>query len=206
MQAWYENLSLIETIYFWSASVGGVLFAVRLVLLILGGDHGDMHGDVADGGDLGDADAGDAGDSGAGHDAGADLHLLTFQGITAFLMLFGLVGMAFARDFLMSAYISLPAGVGAGVAGAWICAKLVQMLMRLQSSGTIDLRDAIGKEGSVYLTIPAGGTGKVQVVVQERLMELAARSVDEAQAIPTGERVWVDRIVNGNVLVVATRQ
>lgn len=42
--------------------------------------------------------------------------------------------------------------------------------------GTINIRNAIGSEGSVYLAIPKNGTGQVQVIVQGSLKTFDAFS------------------------------
>jgi hypothetical protein len=60
----------------------------------------------------------------------------------------------------------------------------------------------VGQEGSVYLTIPEKDVGKVQLTVQGRLSVMDARATDGA-ALPTGTRVKVVRVVDGNILEVA---
>ncbi len=57
------------------------------------------------------------------------------------------------------------------------------------------------QEGSVYLTIPAEGTGKIQITVRGSLGIYNAVS-ERKEEIKTGSRVLVDRVVSGNVLVV----
>ena len=44
-------------------------------------------------------------------------------------------------------------------------AQLMLGLARMQASGTVDLRNAIGETGSVYLRIPAKGEGRGKVTV-----------------------------------------
>jgi hypothetical protein len=61
----------------------------------------------------------------------------------------------------------------------------------------------VGQSGDVYLSIPAhrGGTGKVHITLQERLMELDAVTTEEF--IDTGARVLViDTIAPATVVVV----
>ena len=74
-------------------------------------------------------------------------------------------------------------------------------MTKLQSDGTLRLSDAIGQQGKVYLTIPAGGAGQVQVGFQGRLMIFEAMSSNK-EAIKTGEPVVVIDVVGGNTLVV----
>ena len=61
--------------------------------------------------------------------------------------------------------------------------------------------NAIGQEGSIYLTIPAGGVGKVQVTVQDHLRIFSAVARKQGR-IRTGERVTVVGVSSGNTLVV----
>jgi membrane protein implicated in regulation of membrane protease activity len=71
-------------------------------------------------------------------------------------------------------------------------AWLFRTLMRLQSSGNLDIANAIGLTGRVYLRIPKAGqgTGKVTMLVQERSLEIDAFT-DEEQEIKTGQAVKV---------------
>jgi membrane protein implicated in regulation of membrane protease activity len=73
---------------------------------------------------------------------------------------------------------------------------------KLQSEGTLDVWNALGKEGTVYLTIPPTGKGIVQINVQDTLRELSAVSKDKTE-IKTGERIVVVDIVGGSTLVVS---
>lgn len=182
------GFSGMEIFFLVSAAVGGGVFVLRLVLqLIVGVDDADTdltagHGDVAHA------------------DADLSFKLLSLQGLTAFFMMFGLVGFAMLRGSGVSEGPALVAAVAAGLAAVWVIGKIFASVRRLQSSGTIDTARAVGGGGTVYLSIPAGGTGKVQVVVQGRLREFDAVSAS-GEGIPTGGPVRVVE-VRGSVLVV----
>lgn len=210
----FGDMTGVDKVFLACAGFGGVLFMVRLVLMIMGAHtDADVHadGDIGDMGDIGDVHV-DAGhvdvDAHADIDADGDVHgsdasfrLLTLQGITAFFMMFGLVGLAMRKGSAQSEGLAMLAAVGGGGVALWIMAKITQMVMGLQSSGTLNLRNAIGQEGRVYLTIAEGQTGKVQVAVQGRLVELNAVGFD-GKGFKTGETVWVTGIQSGNILVV----
>jgi membrane-bound ClpP family serine protease len=158
---------------------------------------GDLHADI-------DMTAGDADLTGgdAGHpDADASFKLLSFQGLTAFFMMFGLVGLALLNQSKVGEGLAILGALIAGMITVWVVSKIFSVARRFQSSGTIDNTKAIGEEGTVYLNIPAEGTGKVQVVVQNHLRIFDAVS-DLKEEIKTGERVMVTRVVSGNVMVV----
>ncbi|MBN2511570.1 MAG: NfeD family protein [Sedimentisphaerales bacterium] len=186
----------LELVFVLCAILGGGLFVVRLILMFLGGGHGDTDATAVDYPDAGGADFHhDMSDS-------SDLSFksLSLQGLTAFFMMFGLVGWAMLRQSKLPAGISLIGAAAAGAGTVWLVKQIFRWAGALQSSGTLNLHNAVGCEGTVYLTIKPGQTGKVQVTVQGRLMELDARSESD-QEIKTGEPIRVVHISN-NILIV----
>jgi membrane protein implicated in regulation of membrane protease activity len=155
---------------------------------------------------IGVQDADDATDISVGHadvthaDADVSFKLLTLQGLTAFFMMFGLVGFALLRENKAGNGVALIGALAAGVGTVWIIGRIFGAVKKLQSSGTIDNASAVGEQGSVYLTIHARGTGKVQVTIKGRLREMDAVSTT-GEEISTGERIKVSA-VNGSTLVV----
>jgi membrane protein implicated in regulation of membrane protease activity len=189
--------------YLICASAGFVLLVVRIILMIAGIGHGadvDTHVDVHT--DIHGGDAGGHDVSGHGHhgDSDTSFKMLTLQGIMGFLLMFGLTGYVLNGTYVLGSIISAAGATTAGLASMWIIAKLFSMLMKLQSSGTIEIANAVGQEGNVYLTIPPGGVGKVQVVVQGRLQEFEA-VCDSKTELKSGETVLVV-YYKGNTLVV----
>ena len=63
------------------------------------------------------------------------------------------------------------------------------------------MKDAVGAEGKVYLSIPENGTGRAMITVGGSLREFDAVSAD-GQRLETGLPVKVVR-VDGNTVVVA---
>jgi hypothetical protein len=204
------QFSGLEGLFLVCAVVGGLLFVVRLVLQFVGGDaagHHDVssamdaaHGDISDasfhdaGTDFQDADANI-------HDSYLSFKILSFQGLTAFFMMFGLVGLAMMKQTGQGPVPSLCAAIAAGVGTVWVIGLIFREAGTLQVSGNINLRNAIGQEGEVYLTIPSSGTGKARVTVQERLRIYDAVSTGD-EKITTGQRVRVVDVTPQDVLVV----
>lgn len=177
---------VIDTVFLWSAILGGGTFAIRTVLQLLGvgGDHGaDVH------------------DAHSGADADAGFRILSLQGLSAFFMMFGLVGLALVRESGVAPGLALGIAVIPGVLSVWLIGQMFRWMAKLQSSGTLNLYYAIGEEGSVYLTVPRDGIGQVQVVVQGRLGVFPARE-HEGLEVATGTRVRVVSVAAGDVLVV----
>jgi membrane protein implicated in regulation of membrane protease activity len=185
MEAFYNSLSPVQKIFLFSAVLGGVIFILRMILMLVGmGDH-DFNDDISD----------------AHADADASFKLFSLHGLTGFFMMFGLVGLGLSRQFWVPDLVAGVSGALAGLATVYMIGKVFSGMTKLQSDGTLRLSDAIGQQGKIYLTIPPAGTGQIQVAFQGRLMIYDAVSADK-KTIRTGEQVVVIDIVGGNTLVV----
>lgn len=193
------------------------------------GDHGGDFGGAHDG--LGGHSAGSPHDSGAFHQAGtghaASVHggqhagtghagssghaaplsnwyfgLITFQTLVAALTFFGLAGMT-AHSAQMSSPLPLVVAVAGGVAAMFGVHGMMRTLQRLRSDGTERIEGAVGREGTVYLSIPGHnqGCGKVSLVLQNRMVEYDAMTSGEA--LPTGAPVIVVGLLGLGTLEVA---
>ena len=143
-----------------------------------------------------DADHGESGHH------GLSLHLFSLRSVIAFLAVFGWGSLAVSRaghPMIAALIVGLVLGNLAMLAVSFVMAWFVSM----QSNGAIDLRNAVGLPGTVYLPIPAArsGQGKVNVLLQERFVECDAVS-DEETPISTGESVIVVGVTNEQQLVV----
>jgi membrane protein implicated in regulation of membrane protease activity len=185
----------MHLVYLITAAVGCTLLAAQLglQLLGLGGDAADVgHGDLGDLGDghvggleidhVGDLDHADAGQS------NLFFGILSFKTLTAFLAFFGLSGLACEELGLESEPLILAISTTAGLSSAVVVAMLMRLLVGLQSSGTLDLRRAIGKTAKV-------GSGKIHVIVDGREVELNAMT--RGDEVPTGALVEVVQRLDG---------
>jgi membrane protein implicated in regulation of membrane protease activity len=186
-----NSLSGLEKVFVACAVIGGTLFIIRLILQFMGLHDADAGTDV-------DASAIDADSLG---DSDISFKLLSLQGITAFLLMFGLVGLAMSKQTEAGAFWSIIVAAAAASVTVWLMARFFAWMSRLQSSGNISTSNAIGLQGTVYLNIPAEGAGKVEVVVQNRLRIYDASSADKTP-LKTGEKIKVKAVVAGNTLVV----
>lgn len=191
----FEYLSGVDIMFLGCAIVGGGMFILRSIMLLIG-----LAGD--DGHDGGGADV----DADMSHGDGApvaDFKMVTLHGLTAFLMMFGLVGFLVLRKDGQATWVAGTAAVAVGTVTMFIIAKIFQSSRKLSSDGTIYPADAVGASGSVYLTIRPGEIGKVQVTVRNALKVFDARAKDAAAEIKTGEHVKV--VEASDVLVVERR-
>lgn len=202
MVEYLSGLTVLEQIFLFSAVVGGALFLLRLVLMIVGGDADGGDADIDVDMDLDGAGEGDVSDLGdADSSTDASFKVLSLQTLTGFFMMGGLVGLAMCHSG-QPPQAAVAASLAAGLATVWVTAKIFRFFVRLQSSGTVRIENAVGRTGVVYLTIPARGTGKVHVRVQRRLREYGAVAAN-GQELQTGTPVVVTKVGSGNTLVVA---
>lgn len=187
------NFNGVEIFFLICAGIGGFFVLVKLILQFSGGHvDADMDTDLQ-------IEAG-------GHHADSDVgfKILSFHSLSSFLMMFGLVGLALYRQNRSGFVLALVGGTLAGMVSVWVIGKLFQYAARLQSSGTMETASAMGSTGTVYLTIPEKGTGRVSISFHGRLREFDAVSGD-GRKIPTGTAIRVVQ-VNASVLVVESLQ
>ena len=195
-----EGLNTLEIFYLFCALLGGILVVFRMIMQVLGAADVDMDS----GGDAGGGMGGDVGGDASGHDdSDAGFKLLSMHGLSSFMLMFGLVGFIVYHQEHAGVALSLVAAVFAGYLSVWIIKKIFDFMIKMQSSGTLEISAAIGAEGEVYLTIPKGGTGKVMVNFHGRLREFNAMA-EKGGEMKTGEKIKVLR-VSGQTLVVEHR-
>lgn len=117
--------------------------------------------------------------------------MLSFKTITAALAFFGFAGCA-AESAGMSTTAQLVVATLSGMAALYGVHSIMQLLFKLSQDNTIRLHRAVGKEGTVYLTIPANRqhTGKVQFKLQNRLVEYPALT-DHDEPLKTGAKIRI---------------
>ena len=177
----------LEMIFAASALVGGILFLIWFALMMIGGVTADIFEGL-----LGMEGVGDLG-------ADASFKALTFQGLMAFLMFFGLAGLYTLKSTETST-IAIAVGGGAGFASMYFTGKLFQLFITLQSDGTVEISESVGSTGTVYLKIPDNGAGKVQVNFGGSMRTMNAKSHDNAE-IDSGEFIEVVDTM-GDILIV----
>lgn len=182
----------MSSVFLYCAAIGGTLLCLQFLLLLFGagGDH-----DVS-----GAPDAGGGHDS-VGHDQSAFLKLFSVQTISTFGTFFGLVGLA-TESMHWSPIAVAAAASMAGIAALWFVSRLMRGLAALQSQGNVDLQNAIGHTGSVYLRIPPPGQGHGRVMLQVQGRTIEAVAVSKDRELPTGASCRVIERKDDDTLVV----
>lgn len=216
MTAWWESLSILEQAFACIAVPATIVLLIQTVLLLIGLGH-DGQADIAVetdvDGDL-DLDTANAGDGVFGesnmeeyaHDVNDHgLRLFSVRTIVAFFTVMGWTGLVISRGGGSPAW-AIAGALLAGVAAMFLMAIAMRAFTKLQTDGNIDIRHAIGKDATVYLTIPAqrGGMGKVHMVLQNTYSEWNAVT-DEPEPLVFDTPVVVTAIVGESTLVVARK-
>lgn len=227
MLEWFQDMGALGQAFLLIAAPSTIILFIQTIMLFFSGTAGDagLDSDIS-GLDGGGADAAggtgmeldtdlDFGGSHTVHTDGHDmsvhhgddpqsfddsgLRLFSIRGVIAFLTVGGWVGVLTVGAGWPAPLCVLTSAVF-GFVALYGIAKLMQAMMRLQESGNYEYRHGLGKQGSVYLTIPVGGTGKISLMLGGALGEFAARSAD-GRAIKTGASVRVVDLV-GDVFIV----
>jgi membrane protein implicated in regulation of membrane protease activity len=209
----------MTTLFLICATIGGTVLICQFVLSLVGlGGHqfGDLPSDGA--GDLHlDFSHGDAGGASPGGDLQADGHapgdadhhvsstwlfgVISFRTLVAAFAFFGMAGLA-AESANLSQPLQLVLAGGAGLGAMYGVHWLMRTLYQLGEDQTVKIHRAIGEEATVYIPIAAelAQAGKVQVKLQNRLLEYAAVT-SATHKLATGAKVRVVG-VRGNTLEV----
>jgi membrane protein implicated in regulation of membrane protease activity len=187
MIAWWNSLETAQQIFALIAIPTSLIMLIQTVLLLIGfGGETD-----ADGDDVFEANNGES----------DGLALFSVRGIVSMLTVFGWAGVAFWE--LMKPFPAVLLAAALGLLTLFGMAYLMRAVSRLQSSGNIDVENAVGKVAKVYIPIPPAGkgTGKVTITLQEKYSELSAITTSE-QKIATGSLVRVVAVDGTGTLLV----
>jgi membrane protein implicated in regulation of membrane protease activity len=177
LQALFGASSVSETIYWTIAVSTSGLLGIKAILALVGLDL-DVDLDVDLGGDDITLSA-----------------LFTFLGLGSWAGVFLKQGTALSETgVLLSALVSGTVGFAAMV-------FFINRLKKLETSGNVEIANAIGKTADVYLGIPGAraGEGQVQILVQGRLMIFDA--LTEGKEIITGQKVLVYDVEDNKLMV-----
>jgi membrane protein implicated in regulation of membrane protease activity len=210
MTAWWDALGALEKFFYYIAIPSTLVLVIQFILSVIGLtgnsdiDAGDADGDVDFDGDVDGDIEGDVGtDADASGELGAtDFRFVSFRTIIAFLTVFPWTGIVLLGKGMNTA-LAMFIAVLAGLFAMFAIGYLFYITARLQSSGNIDYKNAIGKTAEVYIPMlkESNYQGKVQVVIQDRLVEANAVAKDNKKHT-TGEMVKVVGVFGLSTLLV----
>jgi hypothetical protein len=135
---------------------------------------------------------------------GGGFHFFTIKNLIAFFTIFGWAGIS-AIDADFGKFMTIVIATISGLFMMFIMATLFYFVSKLNDSGTLDFKNAIGAIGEVYLTVGAKRSriGKVSVRIQGSLREMEAIT-DEEKELSTGTVVSVRDVTSNGILILET--
>ncbi len=184
----WSELDLMSQVYWSITAPATLVFILVLILTIFGSDADtDVQSDI--GHSFADGD-------------GIPFQFLSLKNIVGFFTMFGWSGLGFISSGMSPALVIFLSFI-CGFAMMLGMATLFYFMSKLAETGNMNIRNAIGRSGEVYLPIPAkrAGIGKVQITVQGTLETLDAIT-DDQEIIPTSSLIQVTDVINNQILLV----
>lgn len=126
-------------------------------------------------------------------------------GILKPTLLFFSIGAYIVRGFLMTdsnPIVAMAAGVIAGTIAVILMSIVLKWILSQQKNVNWSAADAVYQKGTVYLKIPAKGSGIVHVDINGVRREFKARTNDGID-IPTGSGIQVEKLEDGILIATA---
>lgn len=220
---WWNAIPDFEKFFWFFAIPFTLIFLIQLIMLFigLGDDAGDIPGDadmfdgsgvldgsldaplkgsgVLDGGNPPDGvDIPDDADDGI---FSSVFKVLSIRNIITFFTIFGWAGITFC-NIGAGKIITVIASIFLALAVTIVISMLFLTIIRLTESGNVNLQDAVGHIGEVYVPIPANesGIGKVHVTFNGVFREIDAVTPEES--LPTGTKVLIIKLRDDDTFVV----
>lgn len=161
------NTLMTNHVVFWICAVAGTtFFALRMLMSLFTGGFFEQ-----------DADFNHSYDGHHEHHSVSLFKFLTVHSLSGFLMIFGWSGLACVAQFNLSNNYALLIALVCGIMMMMITSLIMHNAMRFESRGDVFCtKKTVGLTGTVYQHIPAHGTGKIHLVVNNITRELLAKS------------------------------
>lgn len=174
---WFNSLDPSLKIYWGMALIASAIFAIQMIISLIGGDVFD---DVDVDGDV---------------DAGGVSHFFSVRNLINFLLGAGWGGVCFYNT-ISSKIVLMIVALICGIIFVLIFFSLIKVLLKLGKDNTFRLTETLDKTADVYLSIPENRSsrGKIQISVRGSIHELDA--ITASEKIPTGAKVKVVKIID----------
>lgn len=184
--AQYGAMPLLLQIFWGCAVVASLIFLVQMVLTLIGMDSSDMDVDF---------------DGASTMDLGGGLNLFTIKNFIGFLVGFGWAGVCFYNSITSSILLILVAVI-VGLLFVGIFVVIYKQTKKLEHNGAFQIDEVKGTTVSVYLRIPAQGSGKGKVQVSQNGSVHELDALTDGEEIPSGAKVKVVEIVDNETVKV----
>ena len=199
---WWDNLGLVGQIMACAAIPTAIIMLLQAVLMIIGVGFGsEADGDVDDA--VVESNAETTPPRGGSDNGTNTIKIFTIRGIVAFFALGGWAGLAALAAGLHPIW-AIQISLFVGVCALLLAAIVIRLALRMQTSGNLNLTNAISQTADVYIRIPSGrsGKGKVTMLLQERFAEVDAVTDCDYDLIPNS-KVEVVAILDSDCLIVS---
>lgn len=228
MNEWWEGLSSLLKVLYCIAAPATLILLIQTIMSLFGFHDSGTGTDFSDTSGIdfdGNTDLNCAHDFSCGHDLNgmhdvstldysshniidggnpadfASMRMFTLQTIVAFLTVFSwssIVGVSSK----MPNFLAILLGLALGFLTMFLVAKIIQLSVRLQENGTLNMNNCLGEIATVYVPIPPKdeGEGKITVTVQGRFTELTAVSLNK-NMLKTGASVRIVDLRGDTVVV-----
>jgi hypothetical protein len=198
---WWNSIGLVGQIMACSAIPMTVVMMLQLVLMAIGvGFGGEADSDIDDAVIESNAETTPPEASSCGNTS--VFRIFTIRGIVAFFALGGWAGLA-ALSLGVHPLWAIQISLFIGVCALLLAAIVIRLALKMQTSGNLNLNNALMQTADVYIRIPPERKekGKVTMLLQERFVELDAVTDSESDIMPNS-KVEVVAVIDGNCLVV----
>lgn len=183
----FQSMDLLQKIFWFTAIPVSIIFLIQSIMTFAGLDGGDGIDTDLD-----------------GDHSGMDtpFQLFSFRNLINFLLGFGWTGIS-CYHVIENKNLLIIISFIVGILFVGMFFLIISQLKKLAENNSFNIENTLNKTAEVYLSIPAGktGKGKIQVSVNGAVHELEA--VTEHEKIDTGAFVKVIKIENNNLLLVA---
>ena len=198
MLPWVSDNATGFELLLWGCALGGSLFFLLRVLMMMIGGVGAEDLDVSVDAD---ADMHDV-DSHSTHHTEAAFKLFSLNSILAFVMMFGWSGLTASVQFDLGFLTSFLIALVVGSLTMALTAYMFLLMRRFVSEGAnFKTSDLVGHTGTVYVRIPAQGKGRVHITLNGILREIDAVAGGDEQ-IDSFTSVKVSKLLDDNTVFV----
>ena len=182
----YGGMPLLLQIFWGCAVVASLIFIVQMVLTLIGMDSSDMDVDF---------------DGANTMDLGGGMNLFTIKNLIGFLVGFGWTGVCFYNSISSPILLILVAFI-VGCLFIGIFVVIYKQTKKLEHNGAFKIDEVKDTIVSVYLRIPATGSGKGKVQVSQNGSVHELDALTDGDEIPSGAKVKIVEIIDNETVKV----